>query len=409
MSISITDPTNNPQQLSNIKQTASEESVGKRGSEHVKVSMRPAPIANAAAKAAENLEEITQLRSMLTRTDDRKLSKGETEIERLLKQIKRIKKVEKIFNLHQFKGNFAGQEDFTKNNILEKARDFSDDILHQIIAIEDLAEDARAAGLNTDELYEAIEHLYKQNTQEVQAGLNITEEAASQSSANSFSDTTTLRREYTDNILDHKNLKSTYKYLNNKYSKDDIPQAIDIQLKLLAVDLQSLTPSSQTVNLQLIINDLAKLKVISSCYGNCDELVERFARTYNETPFDSNTFLEKMVSLIEEDNWITEQSFLKFASDLQVTDLQQQIFIITQLTNFIRETPENHFNDPKDKDSILKSAADTLDYLIDKEENPHQKDNEIIEEEQNFGVIGEILFDDAQFIEKLTERNTNKK
>jgi type III secretion system YopN/LcrE/InvE/MxiC family regulator len=408
MTISITDPSNNPQQLQNVKQTATEAAVGKRGSEHVKVFMRPAPIANAAAKAAENLEEITQLRSMLTRTDDRKLSKGESEIERLLKQIKKIKKIEKIFHLHQFKGNFASQKDYTKNNILEKAKEFSDDILHQIIAIEDLAEHAKASGLNTDEINKAIEHLYKHNTQKIQAGLNITEEAASQSN-DKFSDTTTLRKEYTDNILDHKNLKATYEYLNSKYSEDDIPQAIDIQLKLLAVDLNSLTPSSQTVNLQLIINDLAKLKVISSCYGNCKELIERFTRTHNEPPFDSNTFLEKMVSLIEEDNWITEQSFLKFANDLKVTDLQQQIFLITQLTNFIRETPENHFNNPEEKESILKSATDTLDYLIDKEENPNKKDNDIIEEQQNFGVIGEILFDDTQFIEKIINRNINKK
>lgn len=365
---------------------------GQMAGEQVKVSVS---ISSPLAKAADIAEEISQARSQFKNDlKDRKLSKGDSRAQKILDQIRKIQSIEKIQGIDEFKGKFGASANLNRKGLREEAQKFSDDVFHQFVALHEAAVEYEAEnGPGTaSEFYGAIDDIRaeEKNDQAIQIGLNLTEEAARQSEETGLFSISEARGEYFDHVRDHKSLEATYDDLNNRHGADNFETAVKVQLKLLATDLACLDPSTPPERLQAIIQDLSKLKVLVGLHDGCIETEEQIQRLYPDLGVKEQVLMKSMLNLLEK-QWITESDFERMPDEINVTELEAQIFTMTKIVGLVRMLPEEIFSNLDTKLNMQSAASDTLDNLIMQESG---EDTEMVEDE-SYGVLGDGVLGDG--------------
>ncbi|MGB1270569.1 MAG: TyeA family type III secretion system gatekeeper subunit [Endozoicomonas sp.] len=361
---------------------------GKMAGEQVKVSVNTS---SPLAKAADIAEEISQAKSQFKNDlKDRKLSKGDSRAQKILDKIRKIQTIEKLQGIDEFKGKFGTSANLNRKNLRDEAQKFSDDVFHQFVALHEAAAEYEAENGpgSASEFYGAIDDLRAEgkNDQAIKIGLNLTEEAGKQSVETRLFSISEARKEYFDHVRDHKSLESTYDDLNSRHGVDNFETAVKVQLKLLATDLGCLDPSTPPERLQAIIQDLSKLKVLVGLHDGCIETEEQIQRIYPDMGVKEQVLMKKMLNLLEK-QWITENDFERIPDEINVTELEPQIFTMTKVVDLVRMLPEEIFSNLDTKLNMQSAASDTLDNLIMQESG---EDAEMVEDD-SYGVLGDGL------------------
>ena len=215
-----------------------------------------------ALQASANVaEEISQALTKFKQWDKREISKGESHQERMLELLQKIQTIEKIQEIDPFKNGITENpnEKLTQKYFRDQAQQQFPDVFHQYIALYESAvayEKEHGKG-SADAIFAAVDSLKREHRQAIQIGLNLTEELGKDPRVDSIAD---ARREYQDQVQDHKSLNQAYRHLNEKHGSQNFETSVDLQLKLLATDLACLDQSASEVRLQAILDDMKTLK-----------------------------------------------------------------------------------------------------------------------------------------------------
>ncbi len=355
----------------------------------------PSPL----AQAADIAEEITQVRSQFK--DDlkeRKVSKGDDLSRKILDRVKKIQTIQNAQEIKDFLQKLKADPNLTRQQLQEKLKDFSDDVLHQFMALELAAEFFEDLGdTEKAELLRGVTgEFFNNNQTAIKAGINVSEAASEISEETGFSDIRGLREGYSDylehashyldNVQDHKSWHAAYNAMVDVHGPENFEKAVNIQLKLLATDLGCLDPSTPPERLRAIINDLSELKQMVGLHDGCIETEEQIERMFPEVKLEEQLLMKKMLDLLQQ-QWVTEADFDKLPDHLNVSEIEAQIFTLTKIVGLVRMLPEEIFPTIEAKMNMQEAASGSLDGVIEVEAG---EEIEGSDSDSGYGILGDI-------------------
>ncbi|MDD7805827.1 MAG: TyeA family type III secretion system gatekeeper subunit [Endozoicomonas sp. (ex Botrylloides leachii)] len=115
--------------------------------------------------------------------------------------------------------------------------------------------------------------------------------------------------------------------------------------------------------------------------------------------------LKKLINLVEQ-QWVTEADFEKLPEMMGIQELTGKIFILTEMGILLRMIPEDMFANDETRQNIISAAQECLDGLI--EEEADSEIQGVVEMEQGFGIVGEVMAD-LDFIKSNDNESSVKK
>ncbi|MGI9275657.1 MAG: TyeA family type III secretion system gatekeeper subunit [Endozoicomonas sp.] len=356
---------------------------------------------NTASQVADIAEEMSMLSHQFKdKTFDKRKAKSGSELsERLLKQVEKIQTLQNVQALKDLLNQFGTQANLSDGEIKKKLKDFSDDVLEQFVALDLAAEYFEELGdtKKAEKLRGIRDELKKNNETLIKAGLNVSGAAAEFVAETGEGSVRELREEYArgldsyfDHVSDHKTLEQAYQNLlkNNPQASENFEKAVKLQLRLLATDLGSLDPSSPPERLQAIIQDLSKLKTLVGVHDGCLETEQQIARMFPDVALAERVLMSQLLQLVEQ-QWVTEADFERLPGQINVTELEAQIFALTKVVAIIRMIPEEVFANDETRQNMVAAASEGLDGFIEREAEA-EVENASAATDQAYGIIGEV-------------------
>ena len=87
------------------------------------------------------------------------------------------------------------------------------------------------------------------------------------------------------------------------------------------------------------------------------------------------SYIEQLFRFAEQ-QWVTEVEVNRILDELNVTELQPQIVLLTQLMELVREIPDEFFTETEQKTTLLTVVQEVLDEKIEIEEEGEDEDGE---------------------------------
>ena len=347
---------------------------------------------NTASQVADMAEEMSMVTHQFkNKTFDKRKAKSGSELsERILERIKKVQTIQNSQAVKDLLNQFRGNSNLSENEIKKKLKDFSDDVLEQFVALdlavshfEELGDTKKA-----EQLAGIRDELRKENETLIQAGLNVSEVAADLVEETGLGSVRELREGYADHVRDDKSLEAAYDYLVDSQGSENFEAAIKIQLKLLATDLGCLDPSSPPERLRAIVQDLSALKILVGMHDGCIETEEQLTRMFPEANVEERALMKQLLNLVEQ-QWVTEADFERLPEQINVKELEAQIFTLTKVVSIVRMIPEEVFTNEETRQNMLAAVTEGLDGFIEREADAEMV-NASTAADQGFGIIGEI-------------------
>ncbi len=361
------------------------------------------------AKAADLAEEIVQFVKDNRKTDlkDRRVKKGSDDTEEMRKRVEKIQTVQNVQEIKDFLQKLKADPNLTRQQVQEKLKEaFDDDTLHEFMGLNEAARffDEQGDKKKADLLKSVRNEHFSDNKVAIKSGINISEQAAIQAAETGLSDTRELRETHVEllggekaaqTVLDHVSdlptLKDLYKELVSTHGSNNFTTAVDVHLKLLSTDLLSFNASTSPERLKAVIGEMSDLKTMVGIHDGCLETEDQTKRIYPQTDLIENKLMEHILD-ISQQQWVTESDFIKILPQLNVNDLDAQIFFMTKVDDLIRQLPEELFPNIETKQNIQAAVKESLDSLIE-QENEEEVIETLDSSDNNFGILGDIGLD----------------
>ena len=111
--------------------------------------------------------------------------------------------------------------------------------------------------------------------------------------------------------------------------------------------------------------------------------------------------MKQMLRLLDQ-QWVTEADFDKLLDAMNVTQLEAQIFTMTKVVGLVRMIPEEIFPNIETKQNMMSSASDLLDSLVEQE---NEDEIQVIDNEMDFGILGDISIPGVMDRGEVTSEN----
>lgn len=344
------------------------------------------------AKAADAMEEMSFAKNQFKDDlKDRKVKKGDDLASKILERVQKIQTIQNAQEIKDFLNKLQSNPNLSQDQLQRRLEEFSDDKLHQFAALDSAAD--YFEDLGDTEKAEMIRNMrdsfFEENKTAIKAGLNVSQVASELADETGLSDIRGLREGYSnylDHVQDHKSLDKAFDQLVDTHGSENLETAVKVQLKLLATDLGCLDPSSPPERLQAVIQDMSKLKVLVGLHDGCLETEEQLQRMYPESNVEERALMKRMLTLLDQ-QWVTEADFDKVPDELNVSELEAQIFTMTKIVGLVRMIPEEIFANIETKQNMMSSVEGSLDSLIEQE---NDDDAPFVENDAEFGILGDI-------------------
>ena len=358
--------------------------IGNLGGQAVSISSSAIPSQSDVIDAAE---ELTQLRSQFKKFTEREVSKGKSAYDEILDRIKKIRQIESITGVEDFTKSLLNlpEDALDSKDLQERATEKFEDIFHQYIALYEAAieyeslygnESARPIFAAADEL----KRKYQKNIKErdsgrsiefdpIDAAFNITAEANEfLKEHNVDTSLTQVRAEYFDHVMDHKTLSGSYNDIIKRHGSvgNNFELAVEMQLKLLGGDLNSLTLSSEEEHLTSIVNDMTSLKRLVGIHDKCIETQEQLGRNPYNIDFAGTQYMTKVLDILDR-SWVSSSDISSLVREMGIKGVEAQTFLANQTKELVRNIPEEAFKDIQNKEQLVASIQDLQDTLAMKE------------------------------------------
>ena len=363
---------------------AAGQKMGARAGQNVAANNTTSPI----SQALDAAEEITMKASRLKKPDDFKVSKGKSGAERQLEFIKKIKMVEDIKGVDDFKKKFPDENnpDLNSEDYLKQAKEDFPDPYHRYVVLSELAVDYDAQP--GDEIYKAIDALEEKFPQCVGLGKEICRAVELLEERQLPLSSDQNGQKIFGQVKDYQTLKNVFDNLQDKQDAAAFTKSVDVELKSLSGQLNCLTGSTEDTHLRAVINDMTALKRVVGMHDNCMETQEQIRRPPPDMKqFDGHRYMTEVLQILEKP-FVLEADFQDLHKTMGTENLTQEHFLATKTAYLVRDLPEEMFVNTQIKDSIAAAVRETTDRLALQEEG--QKS-----EGDDYGKIGEqeVSFD----------------
>lgn len=229
-------------------------------------------------------EEMTSLKS---EDAEKEMSDREVEEGRKAESLERVLQVSEVDNILRTLGDLDKRDLFRSlkalierqhehpDQFLEDAKEEFEQPAHQYALLKSMVLALKARGAPQAQIEaaeKAVEQLMSEHGKEINAALNIGEDANNYKS--DLGEVSELRNTYTSNVHDYQSINSVLNDLVERFGEEKLETSINFMLKALASDLDAGGSSINKTQLQLIMNDMNRLKTMATMLGNCGFLIK---------------------------------------------------------------------------------------------------------------------------------------
>ncbi|OED44872.1 hypothetical protein ACH42_06450 [Endozoicomonas sp. (ex Bugula neritina AB1)] len=288
------------------------------------------PLQKNAEKIANMAEELVQhVKDNKKDLKNRKVKEGTSFSEEMMKRVQKVQTIQNVQEIKDFLQQLKNTPNLTQKQLEDMLKNaFGGDTLHEFMGLNEAAHYFNDDDDKSRLVKQALNDHFSKNRVAIKSGLNISALAARE--AEELSDTRELRETHLkllggeevaqrtlDHVTDLPTLKELYKHIIDTHGSSAFEKAVLVHLKLLAVDLASLNPSTSPERLKAVIDELSSLKVLVGLHDGCIETQEQLQRLHPETTLDASELMEEILKLLEK-TWMGEsdlQSLLNCLTD----------------------------------------------------------------------------------------------
>lgn len=287
---------------------------------------------------------LTRVKQVLSKLPDLKKS----HLERVMQILMRLRHAESFDLRHQVREQFPEQS-------------------HQYAALLAFAERLRAEGAPASRIAmaeRALSELEAEQGPAIRAALNIAE-IADEFSQTQLGDLQALRAIYRDAVLDAAGLNETFNTLKDRHGDSELLQAIKYLLKALAADLGADGPSIDRAKLNVLLNDLYRLELLTGLLEDCTTLVERYRAP--DRAFKPSDLLGELLAL-QVQTWLRPESITPLPGKLGVREIAQEIGFLREFKELARSIPLKAYADGEQRPRLLDAIQQAMDAAIGRED-----------------------------------------
>ena len=251
----------------------------------------------------------------------------------------------------------------------EKAREQFEEPAHQYVALKALAEALKARGADKAQIEAAEGALNSLLTEEgpaIRAAINIGP-TASDFAGSDLGDIQSLRDAYRTNIRDYKSMSGVLNDLIERFGEADVKKSIQFMTKALAADLEAGGSSIEKSKLNLILNDMHRLKTLTTMLGHCDILATKAHENGASSSFTPVHVLRELVPL-QDAIRIVPDHVAAIPEKAGLSDLGKQINFLNDFKEMARLIPIKSFAREEGREKLMDAIQQALDEKIDLEE-----------------------------------------
>ncbi len=360
---------------------------GARAGQPVTATNPPSPM----SQALDAAEEVTMGAHRLRKPSEFKVSKGKSGAERQLELIRKIKSVQNIQNVDDFKRKFPDQPnpDLNSDDYLKQAGESFSDPFHRYVALHELALDYGAQP--DDEIYQAIDALEENFPQCIGLGNQISDAAELIEEWRPEYSVDQIKQDFFGEVKDYKSLRNAFNGLQDTKDAASFTKSVDMELKRLGGQLNCMTVATEDTHLRAVVNDMTALKRVVGMHDNCMETQEQILRPpQNMKQFDGHRYMGEVLKIIDK-QFVVHSDFINLLGEMGTEDISQKLFLANKTGCLFRELPEEIFGNEHIKPGMVQTLQEVQDELALEEEG-------LKSEGSNYGQIGEQEVSLDQFV-----------
>ena len=360
---------------------------GTRAGQFVNATNPPSPM----SQALDAAEEVTMGAHRLKKPGEFKISKGKSGAERQLELIRKIKSVQNIQNVDDFKRKFPDQPnpDLKSDDYLKQAGESFSDPFHRYVALHELALDYGAQ--QDDEIYQAIDALEEKFPQCIGLGNQISDAVGLIEEWRPEYSVDQIKQDFFGEVKDYKSLRSAFNGLQDTKDAASFTKSVDMELKRLGGQLNCMTVTTEDTHLRAVVNDMTALKRVVGMHDNCMETQEQILRPpQNMKQFDGHRYMGEVLKIIDK-QFVVHSDFINLLGEMGTEDISQKLFLANKTGCLFRELPEEIFGNDHIKPGMVQTLQEVQDELALEEEG-------LKSEGSNYGQIGEQEVSLDQFV-----------
>lgn len=341
----------------------------------VSVSLAP----NTASLVQDALEELT---NSLSEKAEKDLSKrkikdamGDTQmqLDKIQELMKAAFKIEQRAQIDEMVNDLLSGKQGGGNALRDRLREFSDDSSEQYLALIEIRRQLMQTEGNEALLQmvnQQIAQLESTDGSRIAAGLNSFI-SATEFAEQGLGNASDLRGFYQDSVLDYQGLSGAWNKLVEQYGESRLELAAGFMLKALAADYESAGSSIDKNQLVSIMADMNTIKMLAAVHDSCLETAKILKNPEQPESSPSGRDIMKHLLHLYDLAWAQEDDVNEFLENLNITDLQQKIEVLTSIKAAIGLIPKDDNNNPErmsQAQQCITAISDVLENLIEVEE-----------------------------------------
>lgn len=267
------------------------------------------------------------------------------------------------------------QQRASARQLRERAKDTFKDAAHQYALLKALAAGLRERGAPDSEIAaadEALAQLMEEDGLDVRAAFNIAETVADYS-ADGLGGTGPLRDAYRDHIRDYSSMSSALEDLTTRFEHDDLEAAIQFMTAALAADLDAAGPSIEDSQLQVILDDMHRLKSLTTMKGRCDVVMRTAQRQGARKEADGLWLLKGLVPFADA-KAVKARAISSMPGEAGLDEIEEEIRFLNDLMLVARALPEKCYTRTENREKLLRAVQQVIDDAVQREEEEFEED-----------------------------------
>lgn len=343
------------------------------------------------SQALDAAEEVTMAAHRLRKPGEFKVSKGKSGAERQLELIRKIKSVQNIQNVDDFKRKFPDQPnpDLKSDDYLKQAGESFSDPFHRYVALHELALDYGAQ--QDDEIYQAIDALEEKFPQCIGLGNQISDAVELLEEKYPKYSVDQIKQDFFGEVKDYHSLRNVFDRLQDTQDAAAFTKSVDMELKRLGGQLNCMTVATEETHLRAVVNDMTALKRVVGMHDNCMETQEQILRPPQDMKqFDGHRYMGEALKILDK-QFVVHSDFINLLGEMGTEDISQKLFLANKTGSLFRELPDEIFRNDQIKPGLVQTLLEVQDELALEEEG-------LKSEGSNYGQIGEQEVSLDQFV-----------
>lgn len=256
-----------------------------------------------------------------------------------------------------------------KEHALREAMRNFPDLTDAWAALQSVLEEFEQDGTVSEEIKtgirEAVAELEQNHAAEIKTGL---QGALSAKGYEDVGSTDAMRDFYRHTVFEFESALHVFKYVKENFASA-IDKAMDFLFASLSEDIAMDSPSMEKTHLEHVHNNLGKVRLLQSAYGQCEDLANRWENVHNvkNSGLTAMDLLGDVVAL-REVNYLGMMHIENIARKAKAPDIEREVLFLQDMMGMLRNFPVKIFDDEQGFQKVMDVAQQALDKAIERED-----------------------------------------